>query len=176
MTRRLDWVGIGAGADVEQLRRDLGPRVDQRFGTRSMSGIPLPWEAASGAFPADALLDALIDRHDQQGGAATDWILGITTLDLFAPGRPFVFGEATIGGCCALISLARLGDRAEQLHPRIFTTVAHELAHVAGLDHCDDPRCVMWASTTVEDTDRKGDAFCAACAVRFSRTRFAARS
>jgi archaemetzincin len=41
--------------------------------------------------------------------------------------------------------------------------VERELGHTFGLVHCDDYRCVMHASTYVEDVDVKGASFCPSC-------------
>lgn len=171
MTRRLVWIGVGSGAEADRWRERLGPKIDRRFGTRSVRGAAIPanpgWpEPGTGQILADVLLDALIARFDEvraDGG----WLLGLTAMDLGAPGRPFVFGEATVGGCCALVSQARLEDRAEW----VFTTLVHELMHVVGLDHCDTERCVMLPSATVADTDRKGDALCGRCEDALGRIR-----
>ena len=173
MTHRLEWVGVGAEAEVDRWRTRLGPEIDRRFGTVSATGAYLPIEDAwrdpkTGQIQADAVLDALIDRHEAALESEAGWLLGVTRLDLGAPGRPCVFGQATVGGCCALVSVARLDDGSERCAERVLATVAHELMHVAGLDHCDDPGCVMWASSTVEDTDRKGSMPCADCAALFA--------
>ena len=42
------------------------------------------------------------------------------------------------------------------------TEAIHELGHTYGLGHCADPRCVMWFSNTLSETDRKGTEFCLA--------------
>ena len=36
--------------------------------------------------------------------------LGVTAVDLFIPILTFVFGEAQLGGCCAVVSLQRLRE------------------------------------------------------------------
>ena len=174
MSRSLVWIGVGTDAEADRWRTLLGPEIDQRFGTVSDPGADLPCETAwrdaeTGQVRADAVLDALIDRHEEGGAPEAGWLLGVTRLDLGAPGRPFVFGQATVGGCCALVSVARLDDGSQQCAERVLVTIMHELMHVAGLDHCENPGCVMWASSTVEDTDRKGSMPCADCAALLVR-------
>ena len=39
----------------------------------------------------------------------------------------------------------------------------HELGHTFGLIHCLQPRCVMNASTYVENIDQKPAEFCSSC-------------
>src|SRR4051812_17029410 len=50
----------------------------------------------------------LLARLCPAGAAAGAKILGVTELDLFIPVSTFVFGEAQVGGCAALISTRRL--------------------------------------------------------------------
>lgn len=112
-------------------------------------------------YRADPILDALIER-----GRPADWSLGILDADLFVPGLTFIFGQATVGGCCAIIALERL--RAEPVDPnrfqrRILTEATHELGHIAGLDHCPNRACVMSFSSTIEESDDKGPDFCERC-------------
>ena len=99
--------------------------------------------------------------------------LGIATVDLFVPELNFVFGEASSAHQVAVFSIARLdprlyGEPADQkkLTHRAVAEAVHELGHVLGLTHCQRPDCVMWFSNTMEETDRKGRAFCKKCAER----------
>jgi len=82
----------------------------------------------------------------------------------------FVFGEAIINGKVAVISLYRLDTRrygnqggAARYLERALKEAVHELGHTFGLEHCGDPRCVMFFSNSLLDTDRKGSVFCPAC-------------
>lgn len=97
-------------------------------------------------------------------------VLGIVGVDLFAPGLYFVFGEAELDQCVAIISLARLDPKFydhsphEALyHNRILKEAVHEVGHIYQLLHCLDELCVMHFSSTIRDTDRKGWQFCVRC-------------
>lgn len=160
----------GAG---EGLLRFLGRELDRRFGTRSFIGPRLPlregWlDPASGQYASGAILDALLARMEGLGwGPESIWSLGVAEADLGAPGRTFVFGEATVGGPCAVIGVARLGGGwpfSQRLRTRALTEAVHELGHLAGLGHCDAPACVMLPSEGAEGVDRKGGEFCPGCA------------
>jgi archaemetzincin len=104
-------------------------------------------------------------------------ILGVTSFDLYIPILTFVFGEAEVGGGCAVISTNRLSQEfyglpADQRleRKRILKEAVHELGHTFRLMHCEDYRCVMAPSHSVEWIDIKGAQFCAECSSRiFSR-------
>lgn len=169
--RGLELVSIGGAG--EGLLLPLGRALDRRFGTRSFRGPPLPvlerWrDPGTGQVRSGELVDALIARGDAlRAGGGSLWTLAVTDADLGAPGRTFVFGEATVGGCCAVVSLARLdpGERpgSRRLRARLLAEATHELGHVAGLEHCDRGECVMVPCASVEEVDRRPGGFCARC-------------
>jgi archaemetzincin len=157
----------------------LSPELAWRFGARVGPGEPLPardeWvDGERGQMLSSAVVDVLIDRATRElSDPERQWLLGVADTDLYAPGLSFVFGEATVGGCCAVISLARLradgGRDPARFRRRVLTEAVHELGHVAGLSHCSNAGCVMSSSETLSDTDRKGCEPCRACAVVFQR-------
>jgi archaemetzincin len=97
-------------------------------------------------------------------------ILGITDVDLYAPGLNFVFGQADMIAGKAIISLCRLHDEfyglptdRDKFLERATKEAVHELGHTFGLEHCTDPKCVMHFSNSLPDTDNKEAAFCSQC-------------
>lgn len=170
--RALELVAVGPVEDG--LLAYLGRELDRRFGTRSFRGPPLPLHEAwrdpdRGRHLSSTLVDALLARADALGtDPSGHWMLGVTQADLCAPDRDFVFGEATVGGPSAVISLARLarGAGASRLRARALAEAVHELVHLAGLGHCPHPSCVMHPAEDVEDVDRRGGEPCAVCARR----------
>jgi len=91
-------------------------------------------------------------------------VLGVTSVDMFALGLNFVFGRAPLGGKGCIISIARLRHQDLEIFAmRTIKEAVHELGHTFGLDHCGNPRCVMFFSNSILDTDRKGDEFCERC-------------
>ena len=65
----------------------------------------------------------------------------------------------------AVVSLARLKTtpEGEALRRRAQVETVHQAGHLLGLSYCDDPRCVMFFATSVQDCDRKGLALCNVC-------------
>lgn len=97
-------------------------------------------------------------------------LLGLTPHDLYIPTLTFVFGEAQLEGSCAIFSLHRLRQEfyglppdPRLLHERMIKEAVHELGHTLRLRHCDDYRCVMAPSHSVEWVDLKGSSFCPSC-------------
>ncbi len=109
-----------------------------------------------------------------------DWVrpdtwrmLGVTAVDLYIPILTFVFGEAQMGGPCAIVSAHRLRQEfygLEQdsalLHDRLAKECIHELGHTLDLSHCGDYRCAMAASHAVEWIDLKEGTLCPDCEAR----------
>jgi len=112
-----------------------------------------------------AILNAIMEQKEY---TPYEKILGIVDHDLFVPELNFVFGEASQKA--AVISLTRLRQTFYHLpenqnlfHQRVLTEAVHELGHTFGLGHCGNPRCVMFFSNSLTDTDRKGSEFCLSC-------------
>jgi len=100
-------------------------------------------------------------------------LLGVTGVDLYIPILTYVFGEAQVGGPCAVVSLHRLRQQFYGLPPhpmlerdRLIKEAVHELGHTLGLRHCDNYECAMSASHAVEWIDLKRVTLCAHCQAR----------
>jgi len=110
----------------------------------------------------------LADLEKDAKRLQADRLLGVTDLDLYEPGMNFVFGNALFPGRAAIISTCRLKDTtsyggAELLPVRVVKESVHELGHTLSLAHCKDPSCVMYFSSSLRDTDRKGEDYCRSC-------------
>jgi archaemetzincin len=147
----------------------LAPQLARAFGT----SCRIRAERLDAAFARDS-------RRDQYHSTAIlralqplangRRILAVTGADLFVPVLTFVFGEAQLAGSCAVVSLHRLREEVYGLpaNPalvaeRLFKEAVHELGHTFGLRHCDDWRCVMTSSHSVEWLDVKSAEFCPRC-------------
>jgi len=146
----------------EGVRREMGAAV------RMGGNLPLPGACPEGQsqYPGAPFLAALAAARPP----GDEVILGVTGVDLTAPGLNFVFGLADPRSRAAVISLARLypefyGQPRDpgRFKARAVTEAVHELGHLWGLDHCIDPTCVMSFSNSLADADRKGPGFCQPC-------------
>lgn len=97
-------------------------------------------------------------------------MLAVTAVDLYIPILKYVFGEAQMGGPCAVVSYHRLHQefyglaRDEALlHERLAKECIHELGHTLGLHHCQDYRCAMASAHAVEWIDLRDSALCHSC-------------
>ena len=100
-------------------------------------------------------------------------VLGVTSVDLYIPILTFVFGEAQMGGPCAIVSFHRLTQEfyglpqdASVLLDRLVKESVHEVGHTFDLTHCDDYSCAMAPSHAVEWIDLKEATLCSSCQSR----------
>ena len=96
--------------------------------------------------------------------------MGITDMDLCLTTFTFVYGEASLGGWVAVVSLHRLrpgpdGQPADRplLYQRLAKVVCHEAGHALGLIHCLEPKCLMRFAGDLGALDGQALAFCPAC-------------
>lgn len=162
---RLLLVPIGR-VDTELLEH-LTLNVNKAISLRVIIEKPLPlpregFDRARGQFLATAFFEVL-RREDR------DIKLGITQVDLYAPGLNFIFGQALLGARVAVVSLARLDNAFYGLPSnrtpflkRMVKEVLHEMGHALGLRHCTN-QCVMRFSNSIIEVDEKPARFCLSC-------------
>jgi archaemetzincin len=100
-----------------------------------------------------------------------DWrVLAVAGVDLYIPILKYVFGEAQMAGPCAVVSTYQLRqefyglERDDALlNQRLLKESVHELGHTLDLRHCEDYRCVMASSHSVEWVDLRASTFCDGC-------------
>ena len=112
----------------------------------------------------------LLHRMQTLAGVEHWRLIGITAADLYIPILKYVFGEAQMGGPCAIVSCHRLRqefyglDRDDALlSQRLLKESIHELGHTFHLHHCQDYRCAMASAHAVEGIDLRESTFCESC-------------
>ncbi len=142
--------------------------------------IRIPWfdpevsfDKSRGQYNSTVLLKLLLDDPELSDGK----VLGVVGVDLFTPVFTYVFGEAQLDGRASVVSLHRLrpdiyglATDDQLLFTRLLKESIHEVGHCFGLLHCDEPACVMHASTYVEEIDVKSKWFCRSCQARVRDT------
>jgi archaemetzincin len=159
-------VGSINNETVEKLRDDLSAIFNRQVSIGR--GMPEPDYALNekrNQYLSTAILRTILKQKEY---TPFERILGIVGHDLYVPELNFVFGEASRKA--AVVSITRLRqefyglpENKNLFYKRILTEAVHELGHTYGLSHCTNPRCVMFFSNSLLDTDRKGFEFCESC-------------
>jgi len=76
-------------------------------------------------------------------------LLGVADGDLFARGKPYVFGEGNLERRVGVCSLARLSASER----RALKLMTHEIGHILSIAHCVTHRCVMQGANTLAESD-----------------------
>jgi len=151
---------------MDWLKNDLSTVFNRRITVgKGMRDPDYAFNKKRNQYLSTAILNAVMEQKEH---SPYEKILGIVDHDLYVPELNFVFGEASRK--TAVISLTRLRQTFYHLpedqnlfHQRVLTEAVHELGHTYGLGHCSNPRCVMFFSNSLKDTDRKGSEFCQKC-------------
>jgi archaemetzincin len=159
---------------IERLQSGLGKIFNKQVEAgQGMSQPDYAYDKKRNQYLSTAILKVLMEQKEYM---VFGKVLGVVDQDLYVPELNFVFGEA--GQKAAVISLTRLRQEFYRLpqdqslyYRRALTEAVHELGHTYGLGHCENPRCVMFFSNSLMDTDMKGPEFCSQCKTKLSKVR-----
>lgn len=114
--------------------------------------------------------NTLVAKATAAAASLEGYRLVVTDFDLYKTSHQFVFGDASEEHRVACVSLHRLrtdfyGEAANPnlLFQRTLKESVHDLGHAFGLKHCFNPRCAMYFSNSIYDTDNKLAHFCESC-------------
>ncbi len=141
-----------------------------------LPAIPIPTHAYN-VVRKQYLASAIIERLKKEKDDDAKYLLGLTNVDLYATTLNFVYGHSEPDEGIAVLSYFRLKSeyygRTEDenlLFQRILKEATHELGHAMSNKHCFNPKCVMYFSNSIYDTDSKGPFFCTDCEKRLKRS------
>jgi archaemetzincin len=127
---------------------------------------PSAWSLQRGQMDADVMLGVLVDEFPEDSSR----LLAVTSHDMFAAGRPYVFGYGHLRDRVAIISTARLEERWYRrgaheplVRQRLYKAAVHELGHTAGNPHCTAERCIMREVADLDALDALPMFYCADC-------------
>ena len=168
MSEQLGLIQVGSTTDYPL--QILSKQLSKKFPDMKMQTLPPMQEVEEARdsfrnqYHSTRIL-AIIERWVDTARVARS--LGVASFDLYVPGMNFVFGEARCPGRAAVISTYRLKTSVPYesilFGKRVLKEAVHEIGHTLGLRHCADPKCVMYFSEQLRDTDRKLENFCGAC-------------
>jgi len=153
--------------------------IEERFLARAMIERSLALSrsalnATRGQLFVSTLTSKALQAHSEREGT----MLVLTDFDLYKTSHRFVFGDADEAQAVAAVSLHRLrpefyGEERDPnvLFQRTLKECVHELGHLFGLRHCFNPRCGMYYSNSIFETDNKTSYFCENCDRRVGRAR-----
>ena len=167
-------VGAVDISDLIYVKEELARRFPVRLDvTVSMWPLQLPISAFNWSrmqYRADLVNSYVSSRLSGLIGGSR-FALAIVGADGYVEGLNFVFGLASrdIGVASVYVPRLRLGADQALYRLRLLKESMHELGHLLGLEHCDNPRCVMSFSNSLDEVDRKDAAFCDRCALKLAR-------
>lgn len=148
---------------IKDVKREFSLPVRIREGYLDLSDF---FDVTRKQYDANRLLKEI----DSRFATDTSKTLGLFNVDLFIPILTYIYGQAFLNGRSGIASLYRLSNERYGMKPdkklfvdRIRKEVIHELGHMFGLIHCQNPVCVMRSSTYVEDIDQKNSVLCLHC-------------
>ena len=161
------------GPWVERLMNQLAEafRVEVQL-AKPLSYPPPAFNPARRKFFANLIADYL-----REIAGEVDFVLGFTDVELYSVHYNSVISECHFRSRSAVISVGRLkdflfGERPEEVFfERLYKETIRSLGHMLGLPPCSNPKCVMYPSQTLFETDYKSSNFCPECQTRL-RLRF----
>ena len=156
-------LGADSGYSLDVLKESIGSRFPwfRVERTNPLTNVDEAYYPQRKQYHSTRIL-ALLEKQVEHLPVAK--VLGVADFDLFVPGMNFVFGEARFPGRVGIISTHRLKPQSpvesQLLHDRVTKEAVHEIGHMLGFKHCENPLCVMHFSEGILDTDRKLAEFC----------------
>lgn len=155
---------------LDFLREELAFRFGTEVSVADPESIPEgAFDRHRSRYRSSLFLRHLEEERQDVDLKETERRIGIVHADLYNPESDVVLGEADPVDRVAVVSLASLHPESEALpeedlrfRTRVLKEAVHELGHTYQLDHCGNPKCVMYLSHAPNDLDQKNADFCMA--------------
>ncbi|AEH45698.1 peptidase zinc-dependent [Thermodesulfatator indicus DSM 15286] len=165
--------GKVSGPWLEELIKELAETFHSQVElTRPLSYPPSAFCFKRRRFFAHLLIDFLREK-----AGPVDFVIGLTDAELYSVNYNSVISESHFQARAAVVSVNKLrdflfGERPEELFlERVFKEILRSFGHMLGLGPCFNPRCVMYPSLSLVETDLKSSSFCPDCSLKL-RLRF----
>ncbi|OAG26826.1 archaemetzincin [Thermodesulfatator autotrophicus] len=166
-------LGKVSGPWLEELIKEIA----ENFQTQVELTRPLPYPPSAFCFRRRRFFAHLIIDFLREKAGPVDFVVGLADAELYNVHHNSIISESHFQARAAVISVNKLrdflfGERPEELfRKRVYKEILRSFGHMLGLGHCRNPRCVMYPSLTLMETDLKGNSFCPECSLKL-RLRF----
>lgn len=187
-------VSLTPGAEAKEINEHIylipAGNVDKRTMQAIKETLPenLPMAVKIEICPQEKIPESAYDPSRQQYNAETilndilrrfrldkvnESALVIVDVDLYSTGSDFVIGVSDASRVSGIMSLVRLRNEFYGQKPdnklfqqRALKEAIRELGHACGVPDCPNPKCVMYFSGKLPDTDKKRSSMCHDCRKR----------
>ncbi len=161
-------MGKASGPWLEKLMSQLAEMFMAQIELAKPVPYPLPaFNPRRRRFFAHLIIDYL-----REIAGNVDFVVGLTDAELYSVHANSVICETHLQARSAVISVGCLknflfGERPEEVfYERLYKEILRAIGHMLGLPPCRNPRCVMYPSLSLYETDLKAPSFCPECEMK----------
>lgn len=127
------------------------------FNFSKINELMLP-KMAYNSYKGKFLSTALLNFLEKTKNNTTEIVLGICSCEIYFAGTTSILGEASPKRGVAIISTARINN-----FDTLKKEILHELSHLFGVEHCQNPSCPVSITYEINDIADKNETLCIDC-------------